>query len=114
MHAHGLAHLDLNTRNVMVDGGRYACIDYETSHRFHDDHPRIQGVRSCDPPPEVGRGGYWDPYKADVRASGMMILRVLQVRTTSCCRYCSKLNMIVPVNWSPDMGTPSLLLKIAR
>ena len=84
MHAHRLAHLDLNVRNAVMDGQRYACIDYETSRRFQEDHPRVQGVRSCDPPPEVGRGECWDPYKADVWASGMLILRVSQVRITVC------------------------------
>ncbi|EPT06171.1 hypothetical protein FOMPIDRAFT_42104 [Fomitopsis schrenkii] len=79
MHAHRLAHLDLNVRNAVINGHRYACIDYETSRRFENDHPRIQGVRSCEPPPEIDRGGCWDPYKADVWALGMVTMRASQL-----------------------------------
>lgn len=114
MHAHRLAHLDLNVRNAMIDGHRYACIDYETSRRFQEDHPRILGVRSCDPPPEVNRDGCWDPYKADVWASGMFILRVLQVRKPVRYRFRRNLNAVAPVNWASDTGTASIRYETTR
>lgn len=98
MHAHRLAHLDLNVRNAVMNGHRYACIDYETSRRFQEDHPRIQGVRACELPPEVDRGGCWDPYKADVWASGMVIMRASQVGEPEYHSRCQNLKTPLPAD----------------
>ena len=82
MHRHRIAHLDISLRNVLTDDqGHYAWIDYEGSHRFDSSipNPRIQGLRATEVPPEHERGDASDPYKADVWALAVLILRACQV-----------------------------------
>ena len=80
MHAHRIAHLDISIRNTLTDNKqRYACIDFELSRRFDMASPRIRCLRATEPPTEVERGESCDPYKIDVWASGMLMLKAFQV-----------------------------------
>ncbi|KAH9926200.1 kinase-like domain-containing protein [Fomitopsis serialis] len=80
MHAHRIAHLDISIRNTLTDNKqRYACIDFELSRRFDMASPRIRCLRATEPPPEVERGESCDPYKIDVWASGMLMLKASQL-----------------------------------
>jgi len=56
-------------------------IDFECSRQFDDAtlNPRIQGHRATEIPPEYERGETSDPYKADVWALAVLILRALQL-----------------------------------
>jgi serine/threonine protein kinase len=86
MHSHHIAHLDISLRNLLTDYNfHYACIDYETSHRFDCmSHPRLSGIRGTEMPPEAERGEPCDPYKVDIWALAVLILRACNVRF----RYC--------------------------
>lgn len=77
-----MAHLDISLRNLVTDyNGRYAYIDFELARRFDDDpNPRILCRRGTEVPPECERGGSSDPYKIDVWALGVLILRACKVR----------------------------------
>jgi len=77
MHAHNMAHLDVSLRNMLTDNHmRYACIDFELSRRFDGiSCPRLRSHRAAEIPPETEGGGWSDPYKIDVWASGMLMLR---------------------------------------
>lgn len=81
MHLHGIAHLDISLRNLVTDyQGHYACIDFELSRRYGPlDHPRIQGVRGTELPPELERGESSDPFKVDVWALGAVIIKACQL-----------------------------------
>ena len=82
MHMHGIAHLDISLRNILTDfHGRYCYIDFETSRRYTDKSapPRIIGCRGTETPPEIERGEESDPFKVDVWALGVVILRALKV-----------------------------------
>lgn len=82
MHSLKMAHLDISLRNLVTDyNGRYAYIDFELARRFDDDpNPRILCRRGTEVPPECERGGSSDPYKIDVWALGVLILRACKVR----------------------------------
>jgi hypothetical protein len=70
-------------RNILFDErGQYAFIDYEGSRRYDGSTstPRIQGLRATEVPPEYERGEAGDPYKADIWALAVLILRYCQVR----------------------------------
>ncbi|THH16353.1 hypothetical protein EW146_g4271 [Bondarzewia mesenterica] len=77
MHLHRIAHLDISLRNLVTDyKGQYACIDFELSRHFKAvDRPRIRGIRSTEIPPELERGDSSDPFKVDVWALAMLIVR---------------------------------------
>ncbi|KAF9075272.1 kinase-like domain-containing protein [Rhodocollybia butyracea] len=77
MHKHHIAHLDISLRNLLTDyKGHYAFIDFELSRRFEVGNPRITGRRGTELPPECIDGAFYDPYKVDVWALGVLILRV--------------------------------------
>ncbi|KAH9952227.1 kinase-like domain-containing protein [Amylocystis lapponica] len=78
MHTFHVAHLDVSVRNVLTDlNTRYACIDFEMSRRFDDlSDPRIRNCRSAETPPEVERGEWTNPYKVDIWALGILLLRI--------------------------------------
>jgi serine/threonine protein kinase len=81
MHKHHIAHLDISLRNLLTDcKGHYAYIDFELSRRFDVSNPRITGRRGTELPPECSDGAFYDPYKVDVWALGVLILRVSKVR----------------------------------
>ena len=82
MHSCNVAHLDISLNNILTDGeSLYACIDFETSRRFVGipGAARIRAPRAAELPPEVAEGGWSDPYKIDIWASGMLILRAAKV-----------------------------------
>lgn len=83
MHRHRIAHLDISMHNLLTDGkGHYACIDYETSRQYDclSPTPRISHHRATEVPPEFGRGECSDPFKVDVWALAVLMLRACQVR----------------------------------
>lgn len=82
MHQHHMAHLDISLTNLLMDDrGNYAYIDYEISRRYDGvTLPRISDYRATEVPPELENGGCSDPYKVDVWALGILILRVCEVR----------------------------------
>ena len=103
MHAHDIAHLDISLRNILTDfRGRYAFIDFETSRVFPVPlptprspalrssgrptsieltlrGPRIRGVHGTEDPPEVESGEESDPFKVDIWALAVVILRACKV-----------------------------------
>lgn len=81
MHKHHIAHLDISLRNIVTDyKNHYAYIDYESSRRFHDTtHPLIFEYRGTEVPPECERSEYVDPYKVDVWALAVLMLRACKV-----------------------------------
>ncbi|KAF8636580.1 hypothetical protein AX17_003391 [Amanita inopinata Kibby_2008] len=83
MHGHHIAHLDISLRNLLTDyRGHCAYIDYELSRRFDGiDQPHVYGCRGTEIPPEFERAERADPYKVDVWALGVLILRACQVGT---------------------------------
>lgn len=79
MHRYHIAHLDISVRNILTDNqGHYAYIDYEMSRRFNCPAPRIQNKRATEITPESERGESSDPYKADVWALAILMLRACQ------------------------------------
>lgn len=81
MHLYRIAHLDISLRNVLTDyHGQYRYIDFEMSRRFDSERARINGCRGTEIPPEIECGAESDPYKVDVWALGVLILRACQVR----------------------------------
>ncbi|KAI0035083.1 kinase-like domain-containing protein [Vararia minispora EC-137] len=77
MHEHHIAHLDISLRNLVTDyNGHYACINYELSQSFAGiANPRICTLRATEVPPELERGESSDPFKVDVWAMGILMLR---------------------------------------
>jgi serine/threonine protein kinase len=97
MHRHHIAHLDISLRNVLTDGqGHYAFIDYEMSRRFDGStsNPRIHGHRATEIPPESERGEAANPYKVDVWAIAVLILRGCQVCYLKWINLCLMYNTI--------------------
>ena len=84
MHDHGIAHLDISSRNVLTDyDGHYCFIDFEMSRCFGTadmGRCRITGSRGTEIPPELESGGESDPFKVDVWALGILILQACKVR----------------------------------
>lgn len=81
MHSHRMAHLDISIRNLLTDHKcHYAYIDFECCRRF-DAIPNalVRGCRGTDLPPELERGEWSDPYKADVWSLAILILRSSKV-----------------------------------
>ncbi|KAI3610441.1 other 1 protein kinase [Moniliophthora roreri] len=81
MHAHRVAHLDISLRNLLTDyRGNYAYIDYELSRRFEEPNPLISGGRlGTEVPPECHTDNCYDPFKVDVFALGVLILRACKL-----------------------------------
>ena len=82
MHIHGIVHLDISLRNILTDfRGNYRYIDFEMSRRYTDTSkpPRIMGRRGTEVPPELECGDESDPFKVDVWALGVVILRACKV-----------------------------------
>lgn len=60
--------------------GHYASIDFELSRRYEGiRHPRIRSARGTEVPPELERGEWSDPFKVDIWALGVLILRACDV-----------------------------------
>lgn len=78
-----MAHLDISLRNIVTDyEGHYAYIDFESSRRFNGTtHPLIFGYRGTEVPPECERDDHIDPYKVDVWALAVLMLRACKVST---------------------------------
>lgn len=83
MHKHYIAQLDISLRNILTDDhGHYACIDYELSRRFDpDETPRVRGVRGTEIPPELEAGESSNPFKVDIFALGVLMIRATKVST---------------------------------
>lgn len=82
MHRQRIAHLDISLHNFLTDHeGHYACIDYEQSRRYDNSStvPQMQYYRAAEIPPELERGESSDPFKVDVWALGVFILRACKV-----------------------------------
>ncbi|KAI0831392.1 kinase-like domain-containing protein [Trametes gibbosa] len=81
MHAIHVAHLDVSLRNILTDyQGHYACIDYETSTRYDSSIVARTCIRKgTEIPPELERGEWSDPYKVDVYALGILLLRAMDL-----------------------------------
>lgn len=83
MHKHHIAHLDISLTNLLTDYmGHYAYIDYEISRRFESTDPTthvIYNYRGTELPPESGKDTPIDPYKVDVWALAVLILRSCKV-----------------------------------
>ncbi|KAF7304901.1 Protein kinase domain-containing protein [Mycena kentingensis (nom. inval.)] len=78
MHLHRIAHLDISLRNLLTDyKGNYAVIDYELSRRCGPDDQVmcIRDFRSTEIPPECEHGECLDPFKADIWALAIFIIR---------------------------------------
>ncbi|KAF8921254.1 kinase-like domain-containing protein [Mucidula mucida] len=102
MHQHRIAHLDISLRNVLTDyNGNYAYIDFEGSRRFDDSSEHcMAGYRGTEVPPECVTGHCTDPYKIDVWALAILILRVCKL-TGQCVP--GLLEIIKPMlNDNPD------------
>lgn len=80
LHRHHIAHLDISLHNILTDShGRYAYIDYQMSRRFDGtSRALIHGYRGTEIPPECGKDEVIDPYKIDVWALAVLILRACQ------------------------------------
>ncbi|TFK29965.1 hypothetical protein FA15DRAFT_663277 [Coprinopsis marcescibilis] len=81
MHQHRLAHLDISIRNLVTNcKGQCAFIDFELSRKYDSvANPRIQGYRATEVPPECETREGCDPFKIDVWALGVLILRVCKL-----------------------------------
>ncbi|TFK42554.1 kinase-like domain-containing protein [Crucibulum laeve] len=81
LHKHNIAHLDISLRNLLSDyEGHYAYIDYEISRRFEiGSSPRLYGYRGTEVPPECEKGEFADPYKIDVWALAVLMLRACKL-----------------------------------
>ena len=87
MHDYQMAHLDISLRNFLTDDqGHYVCIDYEGSRRYDGVvSPRISDYRATEVPPELEKGGFSNPYKVDVWALGILIIRACKVGVIRPC-----------------------------
>ncbi|EIN07341.1 hypothetical protein PUNSTDRAFT_71694 [Punctularia strigosozonata HHB-11173 SS5] len=82
LHARHIAHLDISLRNILTDyEHHYAFIDYENSRRFdaRAGPPRVRHLKGTEIPPELERGEWCDPYKIDVWALAVLILRACKL-----------------------------------
>ena len=84
MHKHHIAHLDISLSNLLTDYmGNYSYIDYELGRRFDSRAPThlVCNYRGTELPPESGKNTPVDPYKVDVWALAVLVLRACKV----CC-----------------------------
>ncbi|KJA27186.1 hypothetical protein HYPSUDRAFT_63450 [Hypholoma sublateritium FD-334 SS-4] len=81
MHKHRITHLDISLRNLLTDyQGRCAYIDYELSRRFENSSKAlVYNYRGTELPPECEKEGGIDPYKVDVWALAVLILRACKL-----------------------------------
>jgi len=81
MHRHSIAHLDISLRNIVTDyEGHYAYIDFELSRQFDTScTPLVHIYRATEVPPECNRDIGVDPFKVDVWALAVLILRACKV-----------------------------------
>lgn len=88
MHSHFVAHLDVSLSNILMNcAGSYAYIDFELSRRFPSDAiPRIRYVRGTELPPESERGDDCCPFKVDIWALGVLILRASKASDLLCAK----------------------------
>lgn len=77
----------------------YASIDFELS-RCYDGirHPRIRSARGTEVPPELERGEWSDPFKVDIYALGVLILKACDV-----CASISFFNITVTDKLLPQL-----------
>ncbi|KAF8522276.1 kinase-like protein [Hysterangium stoloniferum] len=77
MHAHRVAHLDVSRSNILTNcAGSYAYIDFELSRRYSSEgEPSVRGIRGTELPPEIERGDESSPFKVDIWALGVTLLR---------------------------------------
>lgn len=82
MHRYSIAHLDISLRNIVTDHeGHYAYIDFEMSRQFDTScTPLVHIYRATEVPPECNRDISVDPFKVDVWALAVLILRASKVR----------------------------------
>ncbi|TCD71876.1 hypothetical protein EIP91_000008 [Steccherinum ochraceum] len=81
MHSHHIAHLDISIRNLLTDyNSHYAYIDFELSRRFEGiPDPRIRCCRGTEVAPELERGEWGDPYKADIWSLAHLMIHASSV-----------------------------------
>ncbi|KAF9533013.1 kinase-like domain-containing protein [Crepidotus variabilis] len=78
MHTQCMAHLDISLRNVLSDRkGRFVFIDYECTRSFPQSAglPFAQECYGTEMPPETEGRGRIDPFKVDIWALGVLMLR---------------------------------------
>jgi serine/threonine protein kinase len=81
LHKHGIAHLDISLRNLLTDyEGHYAYIDYELSRCFNSPVTAVRNYRGTEVPPECETEGEANPFKIDVWALAVLMLRACKVR----------------------------------
>lgn len=82
MHKHHIVHLDISLTNLLTDCmGHYAYIDFELSRQFESTAPThlVWNYRGTELPPESGKETPVDPYKVDVWALAVLLLRSCKV-----------------------------------
>jgi len=82
MHKHHIAHLDISLSNLLTDYmGNYSYIDYELGRRFDSRVPThlVYNYRGTELPPESGKDTPVDPYKVDVWALAVLVLRACKL-----------------------------------
>ncbi|KAJ3903927.1 kinase-like domain-containing protein [Lentinula edodes] len=108
MHMHQIAHLDISIRNVLTDHrGHYAYIDFELSRRFDASDARVSGRRGTELPPECGHEAFYDPYKVDVWALAILILRACKL--TGFC-IPELIELVKPMLYDDPAQRPSMEL----
>ena len=92
-------------RNLVTDfKGHYACIDYELSRSYEGiSSPCISGIRGTEIPPELERGEFSSPFKIDVWAVGVLLLKACHVSEALLIQTGSL--TILPVVWADDPRT---------
>ncbi|PPR08082.1 hypothetical protein CVT24_010543 [Panaeolus cyanescens] len=77
LHKNHIAHLDISLMNIVTNGrGQYAFIDYELSRRFDSNSsPLVYNYRGTEVPPECETKSGVNPYKIDIWALAVLILR---------------------------------------
>ncbi|KAF9482784.1 kinase-like protein [Pholiota conissans] len=81
MHKHCIAHLDISLRNLLTDyHGHYAYIDYEISRRFDPSQiTLVYNYRGTEVPPECESGEGINPFKVDIWALAVLMLRACKL-----------------------------------
>jgi serine/threonine protein kinase len=85
MHSHYVTHLDVSLSNILSNStGSYAYIDFELSRRFQPGMiPLVRCARGTELPPECERGEDCCPFKVDIWALGVIILRACKASLLS-------------------------------
>lgn len=105
MHRHNIAHLDISLRNIVTDHeGHYAYIDFELSQQFDTSctgTPLVHIYRATEVPPECDMNIGVDPFKVDVWALAVLILRASKVRhdMVSFILLSRFFNALPPAHW---------------